>query len=50
MPEPKKPFEPDWEVLRAELKRAAAEIDDKIKALEDATVVTREVLEIEFTV
>jgi hypothetical protein len=40
----------DWKAIRAELKRAAAEIDDEIKALEDATTVTREDLEIEFTV
>ncbi len=44
------PIEYDREELRAELERAAAEIDGEIKSLEDAVAVTREVLEIEFTI
>ncbi len=40
----------DREELRAELERAADEIDGEIKSLEDATAVTRQVLELEFTV
>ena len=43
-------IEYDREELRAELERAAEEIDAEIKSLEDATAVTRDVLELEFTV
>ena len=43
-------IEHDREEQRAELKRAAAEIDGEIKNLEEATAVTREVLKLEFTV
>ena len=43
-------IEYDREELRAELERAAGEIDAEIKNLEEATAVTREVLELEFTV
>jgi hypothetical protein len=40
----------DWKALQAELKSAAVKIDDEIQALEDAKVVTKEVLDIEFTI
>jgi hypothetical protein len=35
--------------LKIELERAAEEIDDEIKAIEDSKTITREVLNIEFT-